>query len=75
LIIDVDAGTGASAIGRLAGSGHRFRFDVDDPGVFFAATSRPVLSAIAARLAEAGLRAPGSRGDGVSLQVEARTYK
>jgi hypothetical protein len=55
LVIDVDAGTGASAIGRLIGSGHRFRFDVDDPGVFFAATSRPVLSAVAARLAEAGL--------------------
>jgi hypothetical protein len=64
LIMDVDAGTGNSAVGRLTGSGHRFRFDVDRPGVFFAVTSRPVLSAVAARLAEAGLSAEvhGPRG-------------
>jgi hypothetical protein len=64
LIIDVDAGTGKSAVGRLTGSGHRFQFDVDRPGVFFAVTSRPVLSAVAARLAEAGLSAEvhGPRG-------------
>jgi hypothetical protein len=64
VIIDVDAGTGNSAVGRLTGSGHRFRFDVDRPGVFLAVTSRPVLSAVAARLAEAGLSAEvhGPRG-------------
>jgi hypothetical protein len=64
LTIDVDAGTGESASGRLTGSGHRFRFDVDRPGVFFAATGRPVLSAVAARLAEGGLSAEvhGPRG-------------
>ena len=55
LIIRVDAGSGGSANGRLTGTGHRFRFEVDRPGVFFAATSRPVLSAVAARMAEAGL--------------------
>jgi len=55
LIIGVDAGSGGSAKGRLTGTGQRFRFEVDRPGVFFAATSRPVLSAVAARMAEAGL--------------------
>jgi len=55
LIIGVDAGSGESANGRLTGTGQRFRFEVDRPGVFFAATSRPVLSAVAARMAEAGL--------------------
>ena len=55
LIIGVDAGSGGSANGRLTGTGHRFRFEVDRPDVFFAATSRPVLSAVAARMAEAGL--------------------
>jgi len=64
LIIGVDAGSGESANGRLAGTGHRFRFEVDRPDVFFAATSRPVLSAVAARMAEAGLSAEvhGPRG-------------
>ena len=64
LIIGVDAGSGESANGRFTATGHRFRFEVDRPGVFFAATSRPVLSAIAARLAEAGLSAEvhGPRG-------------
>ncbi len=55
LTIDLDVGDGRSAVGRLTGDGHRLRFDVDRPGVFFAATGRPVLSAVAARLAEAGL--------------------
>jgi hypothetical protein len=55
LIIGVDAGCGESAIGRLTGTGHRFRFEVDRPGVFFTATSRPVISAVAARMVEAGL--------------------
>jgi len=55
LIIGVDAGSGGSATGRLTGTGHRFRFEVDRPDVVFAATSRPVLSAVAARMAEAGL--------------------
>ena len=64
LIIGVDAGSGGSANGRLTGTGQRFRFEVDRPGVFFAATSRPVLSAVAARMAEAGLSAEvhGPRG-------------
>jgi hypothetical protein len=64
LIIGVDAGSGGSATGRLTGTGHRFRFEVDRPDVFFAATSRPVLSAVAARMAEAGLSAEmhGPRG-------------
>ena len=64
LAIEVTDVHGRRTSGRLVGTGHRLRMEVDDPAVVIAATGRGATRAIGGRLADAGIRAElhGRRG-------------
>jgi len=57
LAVEVTDVHGRRTGGRLVGTGHRLRMDVDDPAVVIAATGRGATRVIASRLADAGIRA------------------
>ena len=64
LDVEIDSGAGGLAVGRLTGSGHRLRLQVDHPEVLAAAAGRSVVAGLAAGLAQAGISAElhGPRG-------------
>ena len=64
LAVEVTDVHGRRTGGRLVGTGHRLRMDVDDPAVVIAATGRGATRVIASGLADAGIRAEllGRRG-------------
>jgi hypothetical protein len=64
LEIDVETAAGEHATGRLTGHGHRLRLEFDRPEILREATDRSTLTAVAAQLIRAHLRAElhGPRG-------------
>jgi hypothetical protein len=57
LSVEVTDVRGRRTRGRLVGTGHRLRMDVDDPAVAIAATGRGATRMLGSRLADAGIRA------------------
>ncbi len=64
LDIEVDTAAGEHATGRLTGHGHRLRLEFDRPELLAETTDRSTLTAVAAQLVRAQLRAElhGPRG-------------
>jgi hypothetical protein len=64
LAIEVDTAAGEHTTGRLTGHGHRLRLELDRPEILTEATGRSTITAVAARLVSADLRAElhGPRG-------------